>query len=251
MTIISIPSLYKNYIWLLLNKSKHCVIIDPGDANITLKVLNNLQLTPDAILLTHHHQDHVGGVFNIIKKYSNIPVYGPQETIKKGTTHIVTNNKKFKINGRNYITISVPGHTLGHVAFYSAPYLFCGDTLFSAGCGKILEGTAKQMYNSLQKIKKLPYNTLIYCSHEYTLENLKFAHTILPKNNYIKIYKKYVEFLRKKNKPTLPTNLKLELKINLFLRCHDYNLQYQLGFNSPQKKLYLVFSKLRIKKDQF
>lgn len=251
MNLISIPALQDNYIWLLDDQDRHCVIVDPGESAQVLEALHHLKLIPDAILLTHHHQDHVGSVAQVVANYPNLPVYGPQETANKGMNHLVHDGEKFKINGRQYVTIALPGHTLGHLAFYSAPYLFCGDTMFSAGCGRLFEGTAEQMYNSFQQLAQLPDNTLICCAHEYTLSNLKFARAVLPEDQEIAVYQQHVEALRVKNQPSVPTNLQLERKINLFLRCHDYDLQKKLGFNSPQKQLYLVFSELRLWKDNF
>ncbi|AEW44402.1 putative hydroxyacylglutathione hydrolase [Serratia symbiotica str. 'Cinara cedri'] len=251
MNLISIPALKDNYIWLLNNKDKHCVIIDPGEAAPVLNALQQLKIIPDGILLTHHHHDHVGGVDHIISHYPNLPVYGPQETAKKGANHIIDDAEKFAINGRQYITLSLTGHTLNHVAFYSAPYLFCGDTIFSAGCGRIFEGTPKQMYHSFQKIAQLPDNTLICCAHEYTLSNLNFARNIIPEDKNLKIYQQYIKTLRARNQPSIPTTLQLERQINLFLRCHDYTLQKKLGFNLINKELDSVFCELRIRKDNF
>jgi len=142
MNLISIPALQDNYIWLLDVQNRHCVIIDPREAQPALEALHCLKLTPNAILLTHHHQDDVGGVEQIVAHYPNLPVYGPQETADKGTNHVVHNGEKLEINGRQYVKIALPGDTLGHVAFYSAPYLFCGDIIFSAGCGRLFEGAA-------------------------------------------------------------------------------------------------------------
>lgn len=251
MNLISISALQDNYIWFLDDQHGHCVIIDPGESAPVLGALHRLKLIPDAILLTHHHQDHVGGVTQVVAHYPNLPVYGPQETVDKGVDHVVHDGEKFEINGRQYVTIALPGHTLGHVAFYSAPYLFCGDTMFSAGCGRLFEGTAEQMYQSFQQLAQLPDNTLICCAHEYTLSNLEFARAVLPEDREIEVYQQHVKALMAKNQPSVPANLQLERKINLFLRCHDYDLQKKLGFNSPPKQLHSVFSKLRLRKDNF
>ncbi|MBD8450733.1 hydroxyacylglutathione hydrolase [Serratia rubidaea] len=251
MNLISIPAFQDNYIWLLDDQQGHCVIVDPGEAPPVLDALQRLQLTPDAILLTHHHRDHVGGVAQIVAQYPALPVYGPQETTDKGTTQVVKGGDSIDVGGRRYQVMAVPGHTLGHIAFYSAPYLFCGDTLFSAGCGRLFEGTAEQMYHSLQQFAQLPDNTLICCAHEYTLANLKFARAILPQDRQIETYQQQVEALRAKGQPSLPTTLQLERKINLFLRCHDTDLQKELGFNSPPNDLASAFSELRRRKDTF
>lgn len=251
MNLISIAALQDNYIWLLDNQHGHCLIVDPGESVPVLVTLHRLKLIPDAILLTHHHKDHVGGVADIVAFYPNLPVYGPQETADKGTDHILHNGEKLEINGWQFITIALPGHTLGHVAFYGAPYLFCGDTMFSGGCGRLFEGTSEQMYNALQQLTHLPNNTLICCAHEYTVSNLEFALTILQEDREIQAYQQYVEILRSTHQPSVPTNLQLERKINLFLRCHDSFLQKKLGFNLPPKYLHSVFSELRLRKDHF
>ena len=251
MNLISIPAFQDNYIWLLDDRQGRCIIVDPGEARPVLEALQRLQLAPSAILLTHHHHDHVGGVAQIVAKYPGLAVYGPQETADKGANHIVRDGDTFDIDGHHYRTIAVPGHTLGHVAFYSAPYLFCGDTIFSAGCGRLFEGTAKQMYDSFQQLAQLPDNTLICCAHEYTLSNLKFARAILPEDRGIETYQQQIEQSRAKGVPSVPTTLQLERKINLFLRCHDTDLQKEIGFNSPPSQLHSVFSELRLRKDAF
>ncbi|MFC0228893.1 hydroxyacylglutathione hydrolase [Serratia aquatilis] len=251
MNLISIPAFQDNYIWLLDNQQGHCVIVDPGDAAPVLEALSRQHLTPDAILLTHHHNDHVGGVAGITAQYPKLAVYGPQETATKGSNRIVNDGDVVKINGFQFTTIAVPGHTLGHVAFYSAPYIFCGDTLFSAGCGRLFEGTAEQMYHSFQRLAQLPDETLICCAHEYTLSNLKFARAILPQDREIETYQQQVEMLRAKGTPSVPTTLQLERRINLFLRCHDTDLQKEIGFHLPPQTLHSVFSELRLRKDRF
>lgn len=251
MNLISIPALQDNYIWILDDQQGHCTIVDPGEAQPVLDALRKLELTPDAILLTHHHHDHVGGVAQILAQYPALPVYGPHETANKGATTLVEDGDIITVSGRKYRVIAVPGHTLGHVAFYSAPYLFCGDTLFSAGCGRLFEGTAEQMYYSFQQLSQLPDNTIICCAHEYTVSNLKFARAILPQDRQIETYQQQVMALRAKNQPSVPTTLQLEREINLFLRCHDTDLQKKLGFDHPPEHLHSVFSELRLRKDSF
>ncbi|MFW5391803.1 hydroxyacylglutathione hydrolase [Yersinia sp. 2544 StPb PI] len=251
MNLISIPAFQDNYIWLLANPQKHCVIVDPGESAPVLSALAQGQYTPQAILLTHHHNDHVGGVAQLHRHFPNIPVYGPQETANKGATVIVNGGDHLTIDGQNYTIIAVPGHTLGHIAYYSEPYLFCGDTLFSAGCGRLFEGTPEQMYASIQRLAQLPAETLICSAHEYTLANLKFARFILPADQDIATYQQQIMQLRAKNLPSLPVKLQLERKINVFLRCDDIDLQRKIGVISPPASLASVFSELRAQKDRF
>lgn len=225
-----------NYIWLIVNdENKNVVAVDPGDSKSLQNFLikQNLKLTD--VLLTHHHADHVGGVLNLIK-HNSINVYGPREENISGVTHDLQDNQEVHLQSVNinFKILFIPGHTLGHIAYYNSKHkiLFCGDTLFSAGCGRIFEGTAQQMYDSLQKINSLPDDTLIYCTHEYTLNNLKFALSVEPDNidiqNRIDIVKSKLE----QGKPSLPSMLSDERKFNPFLRCDKSTI-----INSLQKKL--------------
>ena len=180
MNLISIPAFQDNYIWVLSEDSGRCLIVDPGEAAPVLTAIEQNRWQPEAILLTHHHRDHVGGVKQLREKFPNLVVYGPAETQDKGATHLVKDGDSLTVLGREFSIFATPGHTLGHICFYSAPYLFCGDTMFSGGCGRLFEGTAEQMYQSFKKIGALPDETLICCAHEYTLANMKFAISILP-----------------------------------------------------------------------
>ncbi|CFQ39969.1 MULTISPECIES: hydroxyacylglutathione hydrolase [Yersinia] len=251
MNLISIPAFQDNYIWLLVDPQKQCVIVDPGESAPVLAALSQGQFTPQAILLTHHHHDHVGGVADLRRHFPDIPVYGPQETANKGATIIVNGGDDLTIGEQNYHVIAVPGHTLGHIAYYSKPYLFCGDTLFSAGCGRLFEGTPEQMYTSIQQLAQLPDETLICSAHEYTLANLKFARSLLPSDQDIATYQQQIMQLRAKNLPSLPVKLQFERKINVFLRCNDVDLQREIGVISPPDTLVSVFSELRARKDRF
>ncbi|WP_338803516.1 hydroxyacylglutathione hydrolase [Xenorhabdus griffiniae] len=251
MELIRIPALSDNYIWLLCDENKHCVIIDPAESQPVIDILAANQLTPAAILLTHHHYDHVGGVPGLLKQYPKLPVYGPEETQNKGTTHIVYEDNTVEIGNFSFRVIALPGHTLGHIAFHQAPYLFCGDTLFSGGCGRLFEGTAEQMFSSLEKISSLPDDTLICCAHEYTVANMKFAKAVLPDNQIIHDYYQKMLKLRENNQATVPTDLQTEKKINVFLNCHDIDLQKNIGIKPNSMPLSSIFQQLRAYKDRF
>ncbi|MBX4181219.1 hydroxyacylglutathione hydrolase [Sodalis sp. CWE] len=251
MNLVCIPTLTNNYTWILKNDNKQCLIIDPGEAPPVLKILSHQKLKPIAFLLTHHHWDHINGVNELLQYFSSVPVYGPEETRHKGATQIVNENDCLILLGHTFIVIALPGHTLGHIGFYCNPWFFCGDTIFSAGCGRIYEGTSSQMYESLQKINRLPSTTIICPAHENTLENLNFAVSILPKDKNIVAYQSKVKSLQIKNQPSLPTNLSLERKVNLFLRCNDLSVQKGLDVQPSFREEKLIFSMLRNKKDYF
>lgn len=251
MELIRIPALSDNYIWLLSNENSECVIVDPSQAKPVIEMLSQRSLTPIAILLTHHHDDHVGGVAELVKKYPNIDVFGPQETLSKGAENIIHNQERIIVGSFTINVIGTPGHTLGHVAYYCEPYLFCGDTLFSGGCGRLFEGTAQQMFSSLQRLSALPDNTLICCAHEYTLANMTFAHHIMPENALITDYLAKVREMRKNLQPTVPITLKNEKDINLFLKSDDIDLQRILGIPTNTYAPIKTFTKLRELKDNF
>lgn len=250
MNLISIPALTDNYIWLLHNDNLECIVVDPGEASPVLKVLEVCKFKLLSILLTHHHHDHVGGVRELLQ-HCPVPVYGPQETASSGSSIIIlTEGDIITLLDHKVSVFALPGHTIGHIGFYSAPWLFCGDTVFSAGCGRLFDGTPKQMYHSLQKINKLSSDTLICGAHEYTLANLNFATTMLPNNSTITNYLLKIKKLRNIKQPSLPTTLHLERQINLFFRCHDMELQHKLHLNHGEEEQ-LVFAALRKHKNIF
>lgn len=251
MNLNSIPAFDDNYIWVLTNNENHCLIVDPGEAAPVLQAIAEHNWVPEAILLTHHHHDHVGGVKELVQRFPQIVVYGPAETQDKGTTRIVEEGDIALVLGHEFSVFATPGHTLGHICYFSHPYLFCGDTLFSGGCGRLFEGTALQMYQSLKKISALPDDTLICCAHEYTLANMKFALSILPHDPSINDYYRKVNELRVKNQMTLPVILKNERRYNIFLRTEDIDLINEINKETILQQPEARFAWLRSKKDTF
>ena len=251
MNLISIPAFQDNYIWVLVDNDRRCVIVDPGESAPVLDAIKENGWQPEAILLTHHHNDHTGGVPELRAHFPHLVVYGPAETQDKGTTQVVNEGENIHIREWEFSVFATPGHTLGHLCFYSKPYLFCGDTLFSGGCGRLFEGTPEQMYQSLQKISALPDDTLICCAHEYTLGNMKFAVSLLPEDRAIQDYYHKVKELRAKNQKTLPVILKNERQINLFLRTDDIDLINKINQETNLQQPEQRFAWLRSKKDNF
>ena len=251
MNLISIPAFQDNYIWVLVDNDRRCVIVDPGESAPVLDAIKENGWQPEAILLTHHHNDHTGGVPELRAHFPHLVVYGPAETQDKGTTQVVNEGENINIREWEFSVFATPGHTLGHLCFYSKPYLFCGDTLFSGGCGRLFEGTPEQMYQSLQKISALPDDTLICCAHEYTLGNMKFAVSLLPEDRAIQDYYHKVKELRAKNQNTLPVILKNERQINLFLRTYDIDLISKINQETNLQQPEQRFAWLRSKKDNF
>ncbi len=226
LQIQPIPAFSDNYFWIIHN-GKSAIIVDPGDAAPVLSYLNLHELDLCAILLTHHHEDHIGGVTGLLKKATkSIPVYGPLAELQSGRIPFITRGCKQgesillpELN-LSFDVIEVPGHTRGHIAYYNAETgsLFCGDTLFAGGCGRLFEGTPAQMVNSLHKIMALSPNTKIYCAHEYTLANLRFALAVEPNNTALQTRFDDASRTREKGLPTIPSHLDLELQTNPFLR---------------------------------
>ena len=255
ITIESIPIFEDNYIWLIINKKLNKVIaIDPGDAAPVERFLSTTQYELAAILITHHHFDHTNGL-NALTHHYTVEVYGPQNTSIHGVTHSVKEPDNLSFPFLNYpiSVLNIPGHTLDHIAYYWPGILFCGDTLFSAGCGRVFEGTMDQMFQSLQKIAALPPETKVYCTHEYTLKNLKFAQMVEPDNLNIQLKIKQASANISAHRPTLPVLIRDELNINPFLRCHVKevieNVENRAGYK--MKSALEVFSYLREWKNQF
>jgi hydroxyacylglutathione hydrolase len=218
--VLPVCAFRDNYIWLIRNTDNDKVaIVDPGDAGPVLTALAENNLTPAALLITHHHADHVGGVQRLLEHY-NVPVFGPARETIPGCSHFLSEGDRISLDalGLTFDILEVPGHTSGHIAYYGHGCLFIGDTLFMAGCGRLFEGTPEQMHASLQKLLTLPDDTRVYCAHEYTLANLRFARTVEPDNAAVSARFRDCETLRRRNLPTVPGTLAVERQTNPFLR---------------------------------
>lgn len=217
-----VPAFKDNYIWLVgRSDSPYVAVVDPGDAAPVLEALARLSLVPLAILITHHHRDHVGGITELLGRYS-IPVYGPARERIPSLSHPISEGDRVSLPemGIEFDVLDVPGHTLGAIAYHGHGLLFCGDTLFTGGCGRLFEGTAAQMHASLAKIAALPADTRVYCGHEYTLANLRFAEIVEPSNIDLQTRMAETKRLRSQGLPTVPSTLDVELTTNPFLRSH-------------------------------
>lgn len=252
-SIIPILAFKDNYIWAFINWEKKVVLlVDPGEPEAVIDFLEKNQLNLEIILITHHHNDHVGGVSKLIERF-NPSIYGPlHEKVK--STHVVEDKQLLKLN--NFCTfqvLAVPGHTLDHVAYFSEELkiLLCGDTLFSAGCGRVFEGTYEQMYKSLNKLVSLPDETQVYCAHEYTLQNLNFSQFVEPDNIDTKLAIQNILENKIQNHITLPSTLAFEKKVNPFLRCKKliYKMKNvnQINIDTEEK----MFQYLRELKNNF
>jgi len=221
--VVAIPAFRDNYIWLIPTEKQNVIIVDPGDERPVLKYLHDHHLTPIAIIITHQCYDHVDGIMALLKQYA-IPVYGPASEIIPGMTHPLKQDDLLTFGHDTQLQVlDVPGHTAGHIAYYqpgTPGALFCGDTLFGAGCGRLHTGLYDAMFHSLQKITTLPDDTLIYCAHEYTEANLKFAVHLEPGNAEIQARAVKTKVMRTQGQITIPSQLIDEKNTNPFLRCH-------------------------------
>ncbi|EKE84245.1 hydroxyacylglutathione hydrolase [Idiomarina xiamenensis] len=253
MQVSAIPAFDDNYIWLLRHTDDSAVVVDPGQAEPVLRVLTEQQLTLAAILLTHHHHDHTGGVAKLREHYPKCRVYGPADSpftdideslVDGDVIHLPSLQQQFQI-------MATPGHTLDHIVFYARGYLFCGDTLFSGGCGRMFEGDAVGFWSSLQRLRELPGDTRVYCAHEYTQANLAFASKVEPDNVLLQNYRERVNWLRQQQQPSLPSSLLQELAVNPFLRADQASVKTaaETHVGHPLSDAAAVFATIRQWKD--
>ena len=253
LEILIIKCRTDNYSYLIKDKKTNLVgVVDPSEFETVDIEINKNYKKLDFILNTHHHFDHIGGNQELKKKYNSKIVASKIDESRIPSIDIKVNERdNFEFGKTNFKVILIPGHTKGHIAFYSQleKVVFTGDTLFSLGCGKIFEGTHKQMFESLNKIKNLPPDTKIYCGHEYTKKNLEFCMKYEINNKFLLRKLNWIKSQLNKKEPTIPTSLEEELKTNIFLRCNEPSLKNALGMNGSSDEE--IFKKLRDLKDQF
>ncbi len=253
MKIEPVKAFSDNYIWLISNNGK-AAVVDPGDASPVLSFLRSNKLELTEILITHHHADHIGGIRSLKSAFPNAKVYGPaRERIPMVDISLKQDDEIELGELGKYRVLDVPGHTSGHIAYYGENSLFIGDTVFACGCGRLFEGTAAQMVNSFEKIKALPLETKIYCAHEYTLSNIRFAKAVDPENDALFKREKECAALREKDTPTVPFTLEDELKTNPFFGYERPEIRQAASRQTGINKLNSVgtFAAIRSWKDSF
>ncbi len=252
-----IPAFQDNYIWMLRNPGgREAWVVDPGDAAPVEAALDAAGAELAGILITHHHWDHTGGLGKLLQA-RDIPVFGPHNPKISGITHRYGEGDHCTVLGERMDIMETPGHTLDHIVFHAAghvpPLLFCGDTLFAAGCGRLFEGTPQQMHASLSRLASLPADTRVFCTHEYTLANLQFAHAVEPGNRAVTERIRDTRKLREAGRPSLPSTIGIELETNPFLRVRSHEVQAGaigrgVAADAPDAE---VFGAIRAWKDSF
>lgn len=259
ITVLTLPAFSDNYLWLLV-RDNEAAVVDPGDAAVVQRALDARGLRLTAILVTHHHGDHIGGIAELRERW-DVPVYGPiAERDAIGMLNVLLGDgDEIEVLGEVYTVLALPGHTLGHIAFHCADAdngagrVFCGDTLFSAGCGRLFEGSPEQMHASLRRLAALPASTRFYCAHEYTAANLAFARAVQPDHPAVLARSREVQALREQDRPTVPGTIGAERQFNPFLRCDEADLRTAVEretgetLSTPVE----VFAALRRWKDEF
>ena len=256
MTLVPLPAFADNYIWMLQDGS-HAIVVDPGEAKPVFDALARAHLQLAAILVTHHHADHTAGV-PALRDATGATVFGPARERIAQPYVALSQGGHAETLGLRFEVIDIPGHTAGHIAFFlpSTPdrqsLVFCGDTLFSGGCGRLFEGTPAQMLASLDKLAALPGNTVVCCTHEYTLSNLRFAMAVEPGNAELAAYQARCVHLREQRQPTLPTSIAQDLLVNPFLRTRQATImQAARHFDASARDETTVFAAIRQWKNQF
>ncbi|APO96757.1 hydroxyacylglutathione hydrolase [Xanthomonas vesicatoria] len=253
MRLTALPAFDDNYIWALVAADGRAVVVDPGQAEPVISASERESWTPSVVLLTHHHGDHIGGVAALQQRWPQLELFGPDDQRIPADAHRVGQNERLRLLGTSFEVVAVPGHTRSHIAFVTDRHLFSGDTLFSLGCGRMFEGTAPQMFDSLQRLASLPGETLVCCGHEYTLANAAFALHVDPTNAALQRRQQEAQAMRQAARPTLPISLKSELATNPFLRTSRPEIRAAVaprttGALSSEVD---VFAELRRWKDEF
>jgi hydroxyacylglutathione hydrolase len=254
-SVLHVPAFRDNYIWLILDPTgRSAIVVDPGDADPPRKALKERGLKMAAVFCTHHHWDHSGGIAGLVQDAA-VPVYGPAREPIPGMTDPVSEADEIRVEGFPvpFRILDIPGHTAGHIAFFDDERLFSGDTLFSIGCGRAFEGTPAQLFESLEKLAALPPHLKVYCGHEYTLTNLRFALTIEPHNPDLIDYHHKISRQRAQNEPSLPSTIGLEQRLNPFLRVREPGIRNAAAKHSGHKSdtPAATFGTLRRWKDDF
>lgn len=257
MKLVALPAFTDNYIWML-HDGAQALVVDPGAAATVSEALDDMHLALTGILVTHHHPDHTGGLQELQGRLQG-PVWGPAREAMPVAVTPVHDGEAVHWNDLTFTTLEVPGHTRGHVAYHlaasantGAPLLFCGDTLFVGGCGRVFDGTPADLHASLQRLAQLPGDTRVCCAHEYTLSNLRFAQAVEPGNAALRQFTQDCERLREQGQPTVPGLIRTELQINPFLRCHVPEVRQAARTQAPEARLPVdIFAALRAWKNQF
>ncbi len=251
--IVALGAFKDNYIWTLRNR-RYAAVVDPGDARPVLDYLQGQGLELCAVLATHHHPDHVGGIAELLARRA-VPVYAPRGEPIATATRAVGEGDEVEIDqlGLRFRVLAIPGHTRAHIAYYGANSLFCGDTLFACGCGRLFEGTPEQMAQSLAKLAALPEDTRVYCGHEYTLANIAFARAVEPANAQLAARAAAEAQKRERGLPTLPSSIAKEKATNPFLRCREASVIAAANkyLGTPVTDAVQVFATLREWKNHF
>lgn len=254
MTIEPISAFRDNYIWAI-REGARAIVVDPGDAEPVLEWCRRNGVTLDGIWVTHHHPDHVGGIARLKELFPELSVAGPRDGRFEAIDRALADGDSIVAFSRVFQVMTVPGHTLDHIAYFSAasapPLLFCGDTLFAGGCGRVFEGTHAQMQQSLDRLRTLPASTLVYCAHEYTAANLRFAAVVEPANQALQQRIAEVAACRAAGQPTVPTTIERELATNPFLRWDQPAVATAASTRGAGRDGEEVFAAIRQWKDQF